>query len=132
MQRKTAMLISGAVTAFVLMLVVGLVFGASSTPAVAKTAAVSAPAPVANASSTNVAALQQQVQQDQTVISQYQAQLQQYKDQLTKAYSDLQTAYNQINTLQNSAQASQGRQGRSRGGEGGRSGLPGFFGGGDD
>ncbi len=145
MQRKTAMLISGGVTAFVLMLVVGLVFGASATPAVAKTqplssAAVSVPAPVASANSTDVAALQKQVQQDQTVmnqyqtaIGQYQSQLQQYKDQLTKAYSDLQTAYNQINTLQNAAQSNQGRLGRFRGGNsGGQSGLPGFFGGGDD
>ncbi len=146
MQRKTAMMISGAVTAFVLMLVVGLVFGASSTPAVAKTTAlsspVSAPPPVANANSTDVAALQKQVQQDQAVINQYQtavgqyqSQLQQYKDQLTKAYSDLQTAYSQINTLQ-SAQSNQGRLGRFRGEGGGtggaRSGVPGFFGGGDD
>lgn len=107
MNRRTALLLSGAVTAFLLMVVVGLVYGAdrfSSAAAVASGANPSALAGVSGnsgdrqaANPADVAALQEQVQT--------------LKSQLQQAYTDLQTAYDQISALQ-----SQGTGGRFRNG----------------
>ncbi len=91
MNRRTAMLLSGAITAFALMLVIGLVYGANRFNSAAGAAApavtgATADGSSAQANSAEVAALQQQVQT--------------LKTQLQQSYSDLQNAYNQITALQ--------------------------------
>ncbi len=134
MPRKTAMLLSGTITAFVLMVVIGLVFSANQLGSIPVAQAAPANNNAANASANNsadVTALQQQVQT--------------YKSQLQQAYSDLQQAYDQINQLQQAVQTMQaqgqgGFRSRQRGGEGFGQGQgqsspfnsEGFFGGGDD
>lgn len=93
MRRKTALLLSGVITAFLMVIFIGLAGSAGwfSQQAVSAAPAV-ASAPAAAANSTDVAALQAQVAT--------------YRQQLQKAYSDLQAAYDQIQTLsQQQAQA---------------------------
>ncbi len=138
MPRKTTMLLSGIITAFVLMVVVGLVYGAdrygaaaagaSATAITTTAAAVDPGAPTANNQANADAAAQ---------IAALQNQVQQYKQQLQQAYSDLQQAYDQIQTMNNYLSQSQGTGRRFRGErENGlqqqQPGGQGFFGGSDD
>jgi TolA-binding protein len=112
------MLLSGAITAFALMVVIGLVYGANrfTSAADAASAPLTAPALQGNqaGNSTDVTELQQQVQT--------------LKSELDKAYSDLQTAYNQISVLQSQASTG-GRFGGERESRGAQQ-FP-FFGGDD-
>lgn len=106
MQHKTAMLLSGAITAFVLMVVIGLVYGANRFGA---SAAPATPSPSAQVAPDNP-------RSNSAEVATLQAQIQQYRSELQQAYSDLQAAYNQINA-QNSAQAQGGGTRRFGGGE---------------
>ena len=106
MQHKTALLLSGAITAFALMVVIGLVYGANRFGA---TAAAATPSPLAQVA-------QADPRSNSAEVATLQAQIQQYRSQLQQAYSDLQAAYDQINAL-NSAQAQGGGPGQLRGGE---------------
>jgi hypothetical protein len=140
MPRKTALFLSGIITAFILMVVVGLVYGANrygaAAAAPANPAAVAAalasdtaaPAQLANNSGTGAAA-------SAADVAALQAQVQQYKQQLQQAYSDLQQAYDQIQTMNNTLSQGQGGGRRFRG-EGGNEqqqpGSQGIFGGSDD
>jgi hypothetical protein len=127
MRRNAALLISGIVTAFVMVLVIGLAGGMNW---LTSTAQAAAPATVGqnvtvtgstgqqgNAQSADPARLQQEVNT--------------YKTQLQQAYDKLQAAYDQISQLQSQQATGLPRQGDRRHGREG--GLDQFFGGqGDD
>jgi len=104
MKRKTALIVSGVVTAVVMVVAIGMLQLSGRFSNAAQAASVKAIAGQATINnSTDVATLQAEV-------AAYQAQLQQ-------AYTDLQQAYNQIQAL-SSANGARGLRGRG-GGTGG-------------
>ena len=106
MRRKTALLISGIVTAFAMVLVLGLLSASARDAQAAQQAP--APSEVVPASDPAGTATADQV-------ASLQAEVDQYKTALNQAYSDLQAAYSQIQQLQ--AQTSGGRLRRGGGSE---------------
>ena len=130
MKRRSALLIAGIVTAFVMVIVVGLVLLSNRAAQVAQAAAADVPSVQAPDPATI------------TDVPTLQAELKAYQQALGKAHSDLQTAYNQIQTLdgqvsqltQSVQQLQDGQSGfssgrRARGSDSAR--AP-FFGGHDD
>ncbi len=122
MPRKTAMIVSGAITAFVLMVVLGLVYGSNQLAAAAGAATPQAPiaaqAQAAAGAQGSPAASDPGLQDKDAEIAQLQAEVQAYKQQLDQATTQLQDAYNQLQSLANT-QNSQGGRRRFRDSEGG-------------
>jgi peptidoglycan hydrolase CwlO-like protein len=129
-KRKSALFLSGILTAFVMVVVVGLVLLSGRAAQVAQAAAADTPTIQAPDPSTT------------TDVATLQAEVQSYKQALQKRDVDLQSAYNQIQTLNNQLnQLTQSVQQLQSGGfsSGRRSGGGGFntvpqpfLGGGDD
>lgn len=120
MGRKWALLLSGIVTAFAMVVVIGLINQAANQPAGVQAASAAESTPAVSAitgdtASTDVTA-NTGVGQNGADVARLQAELNAYKQQLDKAYSDLQAAYDQIQAMQQQQQ--QQRRGfRSRGGD---------------
>jgi peptidoglycan hydrolase CwlO-like protein len=133
MRRKVALLVSGAVTAFVLILVIGL---ASATGWSDTAAQAAAPTPLAAPTAVNdvvmsgsstaeveklraeaanakaqLEALQTEAANNKAQMETLQTEVATYKTELESAYQDLQTAYDQISQLQNALT----QRGRNRG-----------------
>ncbi len=132
-KRKSALFLSGIVTAFVMVVVIGLVLISGRAAQVAQAATVDVPTVQASdAAATDVATLQAQVQA-------YKQALQKRDADLQSAYNQIQTLNDQLNQLNQSVQQLQsgGFNGggfgdrRSRGGGFNSDSRP-FFGGGDD
>jgi septal ring factor EnvC (AmiA/AmiB activator) len=92
MKTKMALIVSGAVTAFVIMLVIGLLGGANWFTQTIFAAGTSDPATVTGSTSTDVATLQRQAAT--------------YQQELQQANTQLQAANNEIATLQAELRAS--------------------------
>src|SRR5665811_113918 len=86
-KRNSALLLSGIVTAFVMVIVVGLVLLSGRAAQVAQAAAADVPSGQAPDPSTT------------SDVATLQAEVQAYKQALQKADTDLQTAYGQVKTL---------------------------------
>jgi peptidoglycan hydrolase CwlO-like protein len=128
-KRNSALFLSGVVTAFMMVVIVGLVLLSGRA------------AQVAQAAAADVPSLQAPNPNTTTDVPTLQAEVQAYKQALQKADSDLQTAYNQIQTLNGqvsqlsqSVQQSQSAQSGFSGGRRSRGGsVPApSLGGGDD
>ncbi len=123
MKRKSALFLSGVITAFVMVVIVGLVLLSGRA------------AQVAQAASADLPSVQAPNPMTTTDVATLQAEVQAYKQALQKADGDLQTAYDQIRTLNGQVnQLSQSIQQlqSAQSGFGGSRRSRGFFGGGDD
>ena len=107
--RKTALLISGFVTAFAMVVVIGLVGASGQFVQNAQAASVQATAPVQGAVTQGATQTATSAE-----VATLQAEVANYRTQLQKAYQDLQSAYDQIQAL--NAQQRSGRRFRDDGG----------------
>lgn len=98
MKTKMALIVAGAVTAFVIVLVIGMLGGAGWFAQSVSAASASDPASVTGSTSTDVATLQQEVAT--------------YQQELQQANTQLQAAYNEIATLQSELASGSGSNNR--------------------